>query len=91
MQGGAEAVRVDAAAVATAANFSLAIALAAAFVLAVAAHAAASPQEAQLRINHFLYAKRGVKVRFWCENFPPAPLRGGECSVLSAHAYDPAT
>ena len=44
MQGGAEAVRVDAAAVATAANFSLAIALAAAFVLAVAAHTAASPQ-----------------------------------------------
>ena len=35
----------------------------------------------------FLYAKRGVKVRFWCENFPSAPLRGGGCSAPSAHAY----
>ena len=43
--------------------------------------------EAQLMMHHFLYAKRGVKVRFWCENFPSAPLRGGGCSAPSAHAY----
>ena len=35
--------------------------------------------EAQLMMHHFLYAKRGVKVRFWCEKFSfgAAPRRLG--------------
>ena len=38
--------------------------------------------EAQLMMHHFLYAKRGVKVRFWCEkNF----LRRRSAAVGAPH------